>query len=82
MEDSSRFCKEAREFNAWTITTLRKKTGVGQREQVEAVGLSPQRLSDIERGNVTPPAGFERDVADAVELILRDRLVEFARIVG
>ena len=52
----------------------RRVAGVGQRELAEALGLAPQRLSDLENGYSVPPTGWDRTVREALEGILRGRL--------
>lgn len=56
------------------IVEARRRAGVGQRELALALGTSPQRLSDIERGYTPVPDGFTARVRGALVGILRGRL--------
>ena len=60
------------------VVEARRLAGVGQRDLAEFLGMSPQRLSDIERGHLPVPEGFDERVTSALEQILRDRLAALA----
>ena len=60
------------------VAQTRRLAGVGQRQLAEALGISPQRLSDIEREYLPSPEGFNERVTSALERILRDRLAAVA----
>ena len=56
------------------IVEARRTAGVDQRELALALGISPQRLSDIERGYSPIPEEFKPRVSTALKGILKSRL--------
>ena len=56
------------------IVEVRRSVGVGQRELALALGLSPQRLSDLERGYSPIPEEFKPRMRKALSSILKNRL--------
>ena len=63
------------------LVLARRNAGVDQRELAIALGLSPQKLSDIERGYFPIPDGFEQRVHGALGSILEGRLAAVGRSV-
>ena len=56
------------------LTEIRRKAHVGQRDLATALGIPPQRLSDMERGYMSIPCGFDKRVRVTLERILHERL--------
>lgn len=61
------------------IIAIRRRAGLRQRDVAEALGLAPERLSEMECGHRPIPSEFERKVHDAVSSILRNRLAAVGR---
>ena len=61
------------------IFLARRAVGIDQRELAMALGMQPQRLSDIERGYTPAPKGFQRKVRTALKSILEKRLSAVGR---
>ena len=53
---------------------LRRLARMTQRDVARGLGMSPQRLSDIERGNLPPPRNFDGLVREAIVAVLNQRL--------
>ena len=56
------------------IFLARRAVGIDQRELAIALGMQPQRLSDIERGYTAAPKGFQKKERTALKVILEKRL--------
>ncbi len=56
------------------IVEARRTAGVAQRDLARALGLPPQRLSDIERGYIPMPNCFDKRVHEALKHVLNERL--------
>ena len=61
-------------LNRIQLVETRKSVGVDQRALAEALGMLPQRLSDIECGHSPVPEGFGPLVRNALQDISRNRL--------
>lgn len=66
--------REVQLMKALEVVEIRREAGVDQRVLAGALDMLPQRLSDIERGYLTVPKGFEARVCDALRSILQERL--------
>ena len=61
-------------MEGFEITKARRQVGVDQRQLAHSLGLSPQRLSDIERGYIPVPDEFQTLLQNALRHILGERI--------
>ena len=61
-------------MKGYEIVRVRRDAGVDQRDLALALDLSSQRLSDMERGYVPIPSGFDKKIRAALRQVLRERL--------
>ena len=66
--------QEVSEVDGLEIVRARRDAGVDQRDLALALDLSSQRLSDMERGYVSIPRGFDKRVRAALRQVLREWL--------
>ena len=69
-------------MDGFEITRARRQVGVDQRQLALFLDLSPQRLSDMERGHIPAPDEFQTLLPNALRRILRERLAAVEGTIG